>query len=129
LRARRSAVDFVGENDVGEKSGRSEIQIPAILDCRRSRRERRWEGKSEVNWIALKAAMKRFCQGLRESGLADSGNVFDQQVAARKQGDERELDGVFFAVDGARNGALELRDDLGRGSPASVENPGPSCYK
>jgi len=49
---------------------------------------------------------------LRESGLADSGNVFDQQVAARKQGDERELDGVFFAVDGARNGALELRDDL-----------------
>src|SRR5438477_4886601 len=61
---------------------------------------------------ALEAAMERSCERLRESGLADSGNVFNEQVAARKHSDERELDGVFLAVDGARDGALELRDDL-----------------
>jgi hypothetical protein len=59
--------------------------------------------------------MEGFCERLSESGLANAGDVFDEQMAAREQGDERELDGVFFAVDGARDGALELRDDLGGG--------------
>ncbi len=60
--------------------------------------------------------MKRFCERLRERGLADSGNVFDEQVAPREQSDQRELNGIFLAVDGARDGALELRDDLRGGS-------------
>ena len=59
--------------------------------------------------------MKGFRERLRERGLADAGHVFDQQVAAREQRDQRELDGFFLAVNRARDGALELRDDL-RGS-------------
>jgi len=68
--------------------------------------------------------MKRFCERLRESGLADAGNVFDEQMAAREQSDERELDGVFLAVDGA-----EAARRLEKWQSACVENPGPSCYK
>src|SRR5437764_11253468 len=36
-------------------------------------------------------------------------------MAPRKKRDERELNGFFFAVNGARDGALQLRDEL-RGS-------------
>ena len=59
-----------------------------------------------------KAAVKRFRQRLGERGLADAGNIFDQQMAAREQRDQRELDGFFLAVDRASDGALQLRDDL-----------------
>jgi hypothetical protein len=64
---------------------------------------------------ALEGAVKRFGKGLRKSGFSYAGNVFDEQVAAREQGDQRKLYGFFLAVNGARNGALELRNDL-RGS-------------
>ena len=37
---------------------------------------------------AVKAAIERPRQGLGERGLADAGNVFDQQVAAREHGDQ-----------------------------------------
>ncbi len=43
--------------------------------------------------------MKTFCQRLGERGLADAGNVFDQQVAAREQRDQRELNRFFLAID------------------------------
>ncbi len=56
--------------------------------------------------------MEGFCEGLRERGLADAGNVFDEQVAAREQGDECELDGLFLAVNDAGDGALQLRNGL-----------------
>jgi len=35
LRARRSAIDLIGQNDVGKKSDRSEIQIRVSADCKR----------------------------------------------------------------------------------------------
>jgi len=56
--------------------------------------------------------MKRFRESLREGGLADAGNIFDEQMAAREQGDQRELNGFFLAVDGLGDGALELRNGL-----------------
>ena len=45
-----------------------------------------------------------------QRGLADSGDVFDQQMAAREQRDQRELDDFFFALDDAGDGVLELGD-------------------
>jgi hypothetical protein len=45
---------------------------------------------------------------LRERGFADTGNVFDQQVPARKQGDERQFNDVGFAVDYTLDCGLEL---------------------
>jgi len=61
---------------------------------------------------ALERTVERFRKRLRQSGLADPGNIFDEQVTPREKGDQRELDGVFLAVDRARDGALQLRDDL-----------------
>ena len=43
--------------------------------------------------------MKRFRKRLGERGFADAGNVFDQQVAAREQRDQGQLDRFFLAVD------------------------------
>jgi len=115
LRARRGAVDFVGEDHVGEDRAGTKFKIARLgivdADTENIAGE---QVRRELD--ALKAAMKGFCERLRESGFADAGDVFDKQVAAREQRDQRELDGVFLAVNGARDGALELRDDLGCGS-------------
>ena len=56
--------------------------------------------------------MKGFGERLRERGFAHAGDVFDQQVAARQQGNQGQLDHIFLAENGAPNRALQLRDDL-----------------
>ena len=56
--------------------------------------------------------MKGFCQRLRESRFSHARNVFDQQVTARQQGNERKLNSLFFAEDNARDGAMQLRNYL-----------------
>ena len=43
--------------------------------------------RSELD--ALKGAVKRLRQRLRQRGFADAGHVFDQQVAARQQRNQR----------------------------------------
>src|SRR6266849_9075227 len=115
LRARRSAVDFVGEDDVGENRSGTKFKFArfGIVDADAENIAGE-QVRGELD--ALEAAMKRFCERLRESSFADAGYVFDEQVAAREKGDERELDGLFLAVDGPRDGALELGDDLRGGS-------------
>ncbi len=115
LRARRGAVDFVGEDHVRENRAGAKFKFTrlGIVDADAQHVAGEQVG-SELD--ALKAAMKRFCERLCESGFADAGDVFDEQVTAREQGDQRKLDGFFFAVNGARDGTLELRDDLGGGS-------------
>src|SRR5712692_2164153 len=115
LRARGGSVDFVGENHVGENRPGTEFKFARFGVVDADAEDVAGEQvRRELD--ALKAAMEGFCERLRESGFADSGNVFDEQVTAREQGNQRELDGVFLAVDGARDGALKLRDDLGGGS-------------
>ena len=61
---------------------------------------------------ALERAVEGAREGLRESGFAYAGNVFDQQVAAREQSGERELDYVFFALYDARNRAQEFGESV-----------------
>src|SRR5882762_9594869 len=125
LRARGGAVDFVSEDHVGENRAGTKFKITRLgivdADAENIAGE---QVRRELD--ALKTAVKGFCERLCESGLADAGNVFDEQMTAR---DQRQLDGVFLAVDGARDGALELRDDLGGSGGHLVENLRPSCYK
>src|SRR5882762_2792315 len=115
LRARRGAIDFVGEDHVCENRAGTKFKFArlGIVDAH-TENVAREQIRGELD--ALEAAVKGFCESLRESRFADAGNVFDQQMAAREQRHQSELDGVFLAVDGARDGALELRDDLGGGS-------------
>ncbi len=62
--------------------------------------------RSKLN--ALERAAERTRESLRERGLADARNVFNQQMAAREQRGERELDDVFLALHDARDRAQKL---------------------
>ena len=61
---------------------------------------------------ALKGAVEGAREGLCESCFAYAGNVFNQQVAAREQGGERELNYVFFTFYDARNRAQKLGESF-----------------
>ena len=50
---------------------------------------------------ALEVQPERARQHVRERGLADAGQILDQQVAAREQAGEREADLLFLAEDDA----------------------------
>jgi hypothetical protein len=111
LSARRGAVDFVSEYDVGEERAGTELEVARVglVDADTQNVAGQKIG-SKLH--ALETAVERFGERLSESGFAYTWNVFDEQMAAREKRDERELNGFFFAVDGARNGALQLRNDL-----------------
>src|ERR1700687_468459 len=115
LRARGGAVDFVGEYDIGKNGAGAKFKFAGlgIVDADAEHVAGQQVG-SELD--ALAGTMKRFRESLREGGLADAGNVFDEQVAAGEQGDQRELDGFFLAVDGLGDGTLQLRNGLRGGS-------------
>jgi len=111
LRARSSAVDFVGEDDVGEDGSGAEFKLTGfgIVDADAEDVGGEQVG-SELD--ALKGTVKRLGQGLRQGRFAGAGHIFDEQVTAREKGDEGELDDLFLAENGARDGAVQLRDHL-----------------
>src|SRR5258707_176720 len=100
LRARRCAVDFVGENDVCKNRPGTEFKFARlrIVDAHAEHVAGQQVG-GELD--ALEAAMKGFSDRLREGGLTDAGHVFNKQVAAREQRDRRKLNRAFFALVGA----------------------------
>src|SRR4030095_430248 len=51
-------------------------------------------------------------------------HVLNQQVPARQQRDQRELNRFFLAVNGSRNRALQLRNHLGGGGWDWLKTPG-----
>jgi hypothetical protein len=53
---------------------------------------------------------------VRERGLADAGQVLDEQVAAREQAGEREADHALLAQDDAAGGFGDLLEFGGHGS-------------
>ncbi len=86
MRARRGAIDFVGQNDVGEQRAGAELKFASIglIDADAEHVAGKKIG-SELH--ALKSAVERFCEGLRQRGFAYAGDVFDEQVAAREKSD------------------------------------------
>ena len=122
LRFRRGAVDFIGDDDVGEDRAGFEFEFlrGGIVDADADHVARK-HVRGELD--ALERAVERAGERLRESRLADAGYVFDQQVAAREKGGERELDDLFLALHHARDRALKLGEaaaggggrDVGRG--------------
>ncbi len=84
---------------------------------------------SEVNWMRWKEQLNDARERLRQRGLADAGDVFDQQVAAREQRDQRELDDVFLALDDVRDRALKLGEAGAGGSRRGLQFAEPSATK
>ena len=97
LRLRAGPVDLVREHDLGEDRPRSELEVIDLLVERPDACDvRRQKIRGELD--AAKGAVERTGQRLGEHGLADPGDILDQQVPFAKQGDEAELD-LFFFVD------------------------------
>ncbi|MNT02497.1 hypothetical protein D3C72_1369980 [compost metagenome] len=87
LRARRRPVDFVGQQHVGEDRPGMELELAAagVVD-----RYAEYVGRQQVGGElhAQEAQPQAAGQGMGQCGLAETGQVFDQQMAAREQGHE-----------------------------------------
>ena len=107
LRFRRGAVDFVGHDDVGEDRAGLEFEFlrRRVVDADADHVARQ-HVRGELN--ALERAVEGTRERLRQRRLADAGNVLDQQVAARQQRRQRQLDHVVLALDDVRDRALQL---------------------
>ncbi len=94
---RRGAIDFVDQHDVGEQRPGLEAEAPFFLIVDGDADD---VGRQEIGGalnaakIQANTARKRERQGR----LADARHVFKQDVAARKQRHDRQLDGAAFAA-------------------------------
>ena len=80
LRLWRGAIDFVGEHDVGEQRTRlKDKRFGCPLEDTYPDKISRQQVGSELH--AFPRAVDRRCECLGQAGLADTGYVFDQQMA------------------------------------------------
>ncbi len=93
---RRRAVDFIGEQELGEQRSRMEFERArfALVDADPDN-VRRQQVARELDTLEAEAKGDGKCVG--EGRLANSGQVLDQQVAAGEQADEGQADFVFLA--------------------------------
>ena len=98
LGLRRCAVDFVGQQYVAEHRTRSELEGvgSSVPDTHSGDvgREEVW-GELHSTEAAVDAASQCFAQ----AGLADTGDVLDQNVAVGDQGQRHEVDHGALALD------------------------------
>ena len=103
----RGAIDFVGQQNVGED--RAALEFESLFERRKHRDAqniRRQHVAGELH--ALKGAIDGAGKSLPKRGLANSGNTFDQQVSAGKNADQREANHVVFAANHAAQGLFEF---------------------
>ena len=125
-----SAVNFVGEEDVGEDGAGAELEGGGLLVKEVDAGD---IGGHEV-WGELdtvEGAVEGGGESAGESGLTDTGDVLDQDVAAAKNGCEGELDDMLVAdedegdVVGDVGGGLGDLVDQVLGDDGSVHGRGP----
>src|SRR5205807_3307404 len=112
LRFRRSAVDLIYQQNVGEYGATFELEL--LLHSRVDRNSNhvgREHIAGELN--SLKTAIDCPRQRLTESSLANSWNAFYEQVSAGKNGDQRQPNPVIFAANDFSKGGFELRCSMG----------------
>ena len=89
LRLRRRSVDLVDEHDVREHRAGPEAERPALtVEHVHARDVRRQEIGRELD--AVEREVERARERLREHGLADTGDVLDEDVPLGEQAQERE---------------------------------------
>ena len=107
LRLGRGAVDLVGQQEIGEDGAGLEFEDFGV---------RVVDGDAEHvagqhvagELQAVEAAGYRAGQRLRQRGLADAGHVFDEQMAARQQRDQRQADHVALCRESLGHGGFEF---------------------
>ena len=112
LRLRARAIHFVREQQLGEDR--------ALLERERAARRVEHGDADDVGGQqvarelhALPGEAEHVRQRMRERRLADAGDVFDQEVAARDEAREREPHGVWLAEEDAVEGGQDVRDAHG----------------
>jgi hypothetical protein len=121
LRLRSGAVDFVGEQDVGENG--TVFEFEALLSGGKDRDSDDVTGQHVTGELhTLKSAIDGTGDGLAECGFTNARDTFDEDVTFRENGDERKTEDVVFAPDDGlqgilkENGALQIRGcGLGHG--------------
>ena len=101
LRARRGAVDLVGEHDLGEQRAGLEDELAGLLavDGDADQVAGQQVGRElDAVELAGEAAGER----LGQQRLADAGHVFEQEVPVGEEGDEREPDDLRLAEEHLR---------------------------
>ena len=105
LRLRRGAIDLIGEDQLREHGALVELEAARFaLEDRDADDVGGQQVACELN--ALVGKSQRFGQRVRKRGLADAGNVFDQQVSARKEARNAQSELMLLAEDDA----IELPD-------------------
>src|SRR5438445_3115763 len=105
LRFRRSAVDLICQQNVGEQGAAFELELLLHGRVDRNSNHVGWQHiAGELN--SLKAAIDCSRQRLTESSLANSWNAFYEQVSAGKNGDQRQPDHVIFAANDFSEGSF-----------------------
>jgi hypothetical protein len=97
LRARRSPVDFVGEQDRREHRPLAELEYLLLLVENRDAEDVRWEQVGR-ELHACEARADRRCEAFRERGLAGAGIVVDQHVPAGSERREQLAHRVVLAA-------------------------------
>ena len=122
LRLGRGAVDLVGQQEIGEDRPGLELEgfrVGVVDGDAQDVAGQHVAGELQ----AVETARDRARQRLRQGGLADAGHVFDEQMAARQQADQRKPDHFGFAA----NRRSERRFQLGQlceGSAARIQPAG-----
>ena len=100
LRLGRSAVDFVGQNHVGEDRAGHKGHAPSLagfLENFRACDVRRHEVGRELD--ALEPEMKDLRDGFHQECLGEAGRAGDETMPAGEQRDERLFDDLLLADD------------------------------
>src|SRR5258707_10422091 len=107
LRFRRGAIDLIGEQNIGED--RSALELELLLQ-RRIYRDSQHVGRKHVTGElhALKGAIDGAGESLSQRGLADSGNAFDQKMAAGENADQRQANHIVLAADYAAQRLFQI---------------------
>jgi hypothetical protein len=106
LRLGGGAVDLVADHDVGEDAAGPELELPVLLVVDRDAGDvRRQQVGSELD--AAHRAVDAACQRLGEHGLADPGDVLDQEVTFGEEHGDRRGDHVGLALDDALDVAAD----------------------
>jgi len=102
LRARRGAIDFVGENDLRHERTRAIFKLLRLLIIHRQPGDIAGQqiGR-ELN--PAKRATERTRERFGERRLADTWDIFKEDVPFAQERDEREIDDLAFADDDLAN--------------------------
>ncbi len=105
------AIHFIGQQQLREDRALAESEIAAARASNTETPRMSAGNRSLVNCTRCQARPSTCASACAQRGLADAGNVFDEQVAAREQAGERQPHGLGLAEDDA----VERLEHVGEG--------------